>query len=167
MQEKVERVVVIAIVAAAMAAPGFAQTGKAGKTGSATVGAASAGWKVVKDREGICQFSVPEDWKQAMPGSTMFGAPDGKATAVLHPARQAFEALKGTVTQTLKPEKTLENSSRRFWYTYQFGQAGGLNYYVATPNGSRACAAQVGATKDITTFEPTMKKIVESVGPAK
>lgn len=166
MRNQMNAVLLAAMMLSGLSGIGFAQTGNAG-AGKATVSAPSGGWKVVKDREGVCQFSVPEDWKQALPGSTMFGAPGGKATAVLTAARQSFDATKHTVQQSLKPTKILENSSSRLWYTYELGQERGLHYYVGTPTASRACGAQIDAKGDPGTLEPTMKKIAESVGPAK
>jgi hypothetical protein len=127
-----------------------------------------SGWKVVKDKQGVCQMAVPADWVADRRISSFMTSPDGKANAVPHGMRtgQSFSEATTLAKQGLAPTKTIEDSSKRLWYAYKGAgtAAGGADWYVAVP-GSPVCTAQIAFKAPA--LEETAKKIVLSLTQAK
>jgi len=74
-------------------------------------------WKVVKDRQGVCQFAVPADWVPDRFSESFLNSPDGKANAVASPASagKSFAEATSMAKQLMVPAKTVEDSGKRLW----------------------------------------------------
>jgi len=131
--------------------------------------AAPAGWKVVTDRKKTCQYSVPADW---MPDTLLVGtatSADKKSSVVVKGNEQSLAAIKPMVQQMIPPDKTIEDSGKRYWYSYKHLANGsdlpGTNWYIAVTVPSGVCAGQI-SFKDAA-GEAVAKQIVDTIGPAK
>ena len=127
-----------------------------------------AGWKVIKDRQGKCQFAVPADWVPDQFSKSFLNSPDGKANAVASPqsAGKSFAEATAMAKQLMVPTKTVEDSAKRLWYVYEdSGPSNGkTNWYVAVPSNP-VCGMQV--TFKGAAMEDTAKKIALSLTQAK
>jgi hypothetical protein len=127
-----------------------------------------SGWKVVKDRQGACQLAVPPDWVADKLMPSFMQSPDSKANAVAHGLRQgqSFGDAVNLAKQVTPPDKMIEESGKRVWYTYKGASTpdGGGDYYVAVA-GSTICTAQIGFKSPA--LAETAKKIALSVTQAK
>jgi hypothetical protein len=123
-----------------------------------------AGWKVVKDKQGVCQIAVPANWEADKLLSSFVSSPDGNANAVPHGLRagQTFPAATAGAKQVMVPTKIIEDSAKRLWYAYS-GTAPS-SWYVAVP-GSTVCTAQIAFKAPA--MEETAKKIALSLTQAK
>ena len=133
---------------------------------TAAMATTPAGWKVVTDRRQTCQYAVPADWSQDRLVSSSSVSPDKKSKVVIHGTQESLADTKKDLQQTITPEKTIEDSGKRFWFTFKsVTGAEGTNWYVGVPVSGGTCAAQI-SFKDAGA-ESTMKQIVETVGAAK
>jgi len=127
------------------------------------------GWKVVKEGQGKCQFAVPADWAPDKLAKSLMLSADGKSSAVANAVRtgQSFAEVTSLAKQTMRASKTIEDSGKRLWYTYQTNSSaeqGTTNWYVAVP-GSPVCAGQISFKT--AAMEETAKKIALSLAQAK
>ena len=127
------------------------------------------GWKVVKDGKGVCQFAVPADWVSDKFSKSFMMPADGKASAVANGIRpgQSFAVATSMAKQLMKPVKTIEDSGKRVWYTYETSggmQQGKTQWYVAVA-GNPVCTAQIDFK--VPAMEETAKKIALSLTQAK
>jgi hypothetical protein len=126
------------------------------------------GWKVIKDRQGKCQFAVPTDWVPDQFSKSFLNSPDGKASAVASPASagKSFAEATAMAKQLMVPTKTVEDSGKRLWYVYEdSGPSNGkTNWYVAVPSNP-VCGMQI--TFKGAAMEDTAKKIALSLTQAK
>jgi hypothetical protein len=127
-----------------------------------------AGWKVVKDSRGHCQFAVPADWVSDKFSKSFMISADGTSNAVASSAASGpFATVTATAKQLMVPKTTLEDSDKRLWYVYETQvsmQKGRAEWYVAVPSDP-VCAMQIsfkGAA-----MEDTVKKIALSLTQAK
>ncbi len=131
--------------------------------------ATPSGWKVVTDRKKTCQYAVPADW---VPDSLLIGSStsaDKKSNMVIHGNQQSLAEIKPMIQQMIPVDKTIEDSGKRYWYSYKHlanaGDLPGTNWYVAVAVPSGVCAAQL-SFKD-PGAEAIAKQIVETIGVAK
>jgi len=131
--------------------------------------AAPAGWKVVTDRKKTCQYSVPADWTADTLVVGTAASADKKSSVVVKGNEQPLAQIKPLVQQMIPPDKTIEDSSKRYWYSYKHLANGsdlpGTNWYVAVSIPSGVCAAQI-SFKD-PAGEAVAKQIVDTIAPAK
>jgi hypothetical protein len=127
-----------------------------------------AGWKVIKDRAGKCQFAVPPDWTPDSIVKSFQMAPNGGGNAVASSAATGpFAQVTATAKQLMTPTKTIEDSAKRLWYVYETQvdtQKGMTDWYVAVPT-SPVCSMQI--TFKGAALEDTAKKIALSLTAAK
>jgi len=144
------------------------------KTGLALVatlalaGAAAAqDSQVIKDRQGLCQISVPSDWTPDKLIHSMAASPDKKSSSIISAQRAgaSYQLTVETAKSTYSVTKTVEGSDTRtvFVYANQNGKPGG-GVYVAT-GGSQICVATVDFADPA--FEAQAVKIAQSVKTAK
>lgn len=128
-----------------------------------------AGWKVVTDRKKTCQYAVPADWiaDPVVLGSAT--SADKKSSVVIHGNAQSLAEIKPMIQQMIPPDKTIEDSGKRYWYSYKHlanaSDLPGTNWYVAVAVPGGICAAQVGF-KD-PAGEAVAKQVVDTMGAAK
>jgi hypothetical protein len=123
--------------------------------------------QVIKDRQNLCQISVPSGWMPDKLVHSMAASPDKKNSSVISAMRagasyqQAVQVAKSTYAVT----KTVEESDARtvLVYTNRNGKPGG-GVYVAT-GGSQICVATVDFGDPA--FETQAQKIAASVKPVK
>jgi hypothetical protein len=131
--------------------------------------AVPGGWKVVTDRKKTCQYAVPAD---RTPDSVLVGtatSADKKSNVVVHGNEQSLSDIKSMIQQMIPPDKTIEDSGKRYWYSYKHlanaSDLPGTNWYVAVAMPSGVCAGQV-SFKD-SGGEAVAKQIVDTIGAAK
>src|SRR4029077_15422609 len=107
-----------------------------------------AGWKVVTDRKKTCQYAVPADWT---PDTLLVGtatSADKKSNVVVHGNQQSLAEIKTMIQEMIPPDKTIEDTGKRYWYSYKHlangGDLPGTNWYVAVAVSGGVCAAHVG-----------------------
>jgi hypothetical protein len=127
---------------------------------------AQSGWKVVKDQQGVCQLTVPSNWKADTVTASFVKSPDGKLNAQPSGAAagQSFRAVALQAKQMMPPLKVIEDSAHRVWFAYA-GRSpeGGENWYVAVA-GDPVCQAQI--TYKLPSVEETAQKIALSLAHA-
>jgi hypothetical protein len=128
-----------------------------------------ADWRLLKDRKGNCQVSVPRELQGET--SAAQGA-DRKTLVTVHGSlfARSWDDAVATSQKVMKPVKTLESGPSRVLYTYDPGSlpgGGKHGLYVAVPGpaGVAACTAQV--QYDDPTFEATARAIAESLSKAR
>jgi hypothetical protein len=129
--------------------------------------AAAQDSQVIKDRQNLCQISVPSDWTPDKLVHSMAASPDKKNSSIISALRagasyqQAVQVAKSTYTVT----KTVEESGARtvLVYANHNGKPGG-GIYVAT-GGSQICVATVDFGDSA--FESQAQKIAATVKPSK
>jgi len=130
---------------------------------------APAGWKVVTDRKKMCQYSVPSDWTLDSLLVGVATSADKKSNVVMKGNDQSLADIKPIVQQMIPPDKTIEDSGKRYWYSYKHLTNGsdlpGTNWYVAVSVPGGVCAAQV-SIKD-PAGETLAKQIVDTISAAK
>jgi hypothetical protein len=130
---------------------------------------APAGWKVVNDRKKTCQYSVPADWTQDKVLVGTSTSADGKSNVVVRGNEQSLAEIKPTIQQMIPPDKTIEDSGKRYWYSYKHlanaSDLPGTNWYVAVAVPGGVCGAQIGF-KD-PAAESVLKQVVDTIGAAK
>jgi hypothetical protein len=126
-----------------------------------------AGWKVVKDHKGTCQYAVPPDWKTGTFGDAT--SPDGKGSINVNGAQQTMSEIKQNSAMVMPVDKVVEDTPSRYWYVYKAqgsAEVDNTNWYVAVPaSSSVTCIAQI-SFKGATT-EALGKQIVNTIGPVK
>lgn len=131
--------------------------------------AVPAGWKVVTDKKRTCQYAVPSDWTQDKLLTSSSTSPDKKSDIVIHGNEQSLADIKPMIQQVIPPDKTIEDSGKRYWYSYKHLANGsdlrGTNWYVAVSVPGGVCAAQL-SFKD-PAGEAVGKQIVDTIGSAK
>ena len=131
--------------------------------------AAPSGWKVVTDKKKLCQYSVPADWTQDALITSSSTSADKKSDVVIHGSPSSLAETKSMIGQMIPPDKTIEDSGKRYWYSYKHlanaGDIPGTHWYVAVPAPGGVCAAQI-SFKD-PAAEAVAKQIVDSIGPIK
>jgi len=131
--------------------------------------AAPSGWKVVTDRKKTCQFSVPADWvlDTLLVGTAT--SPDKKSNIVVHGNAASLAETKSMIQSMIPPDKMIEDSGKRYWYSYKHlsngGDLAGTNWYVAVPAPGGVCGAQI-SFKD-PGGEAVAKQIVDTIAPIK
>ena len=129
--------------------------------------AAAPAWRQVQDKDGLCQWAIPETWHPIAGEDTLIQFGQGRAAASLHhnPMKD-WEQFKEHIKLQYQPGKILEDSGDRLWFQYAKGKDG-VHYYVARPAGAAACAAQIDITSraDLKTLGPVAERIAASVGP--
>ena len=126
-----------------------------------------AGWKVVKDQQGVCQLTVPSDWQAGKVTASLVKSPDGKLNAQPSGvgAGQSFEAVKASAKRMMPALQVIQDSRSRLWFSYVGrGPEAGANYYVAVA-GNPVCQAQI--TYKTPAGAETARKIAESLTQAK
>ncbi len=128
---------------------------------------AAPAWRQVQDKDGLCQWSIPADWRAIAGEDTLVQFGKGRAAASLHhnPMKD-WEQFKEHIKLQYQPGKVLEDSADRLWFQYAKGPDG-VHYYVARPAGAAACAAQIDITSraDLKALGPVAERIGASVGP--
>jgi len=131
--------------------------------------AAPAGWKVVTDRKKTCQYAVPADWTQDTVLVGTSTSADKKSNIVIHGNQQSLSDIKPMIQQMIPPDKTIEDTGKRYWYSYKHlanaSDLPGTNWYVAVSVPGGVCAAQL-SFKD-PGAEAVAKQIVDTIAPAK
>jgi hypothetical protein len=136
---------------------------------STVVLAAPSGWKVVTDRKKTCQFSVPAEWTldTLLVGTATSG--DKKSSIVVHGNESSLAETKSMIQQMIPVDKMIEDSGKRYWYSYKHlanaGDLPGTHWYVAVPAPGGVCAAQI-SFKD-PGGEAVAKQIVDTIAPIK
>jgi hypothetical protein len=125
-----------------------------------------SGWKVVKDAQGLCQLTVPSNWRPDKVVAGQIDSPDRKLNAIPNGATgQSFVNLTSMAKQTMPPLRVIEDSGSRLWFTYAGSNpAGGANWYVAI-DGDPVCRAQITYKEPV--LEETARKIALSLTRAK
>jgi hypothetical protein len=94
---------------------------------------------------------------------------DGKSNVVIHGNEQSIAEIKPMIQQMIPPDKTIEDNSNRYWYSYKHlanaSDLPGTNWYVAVAVPGGVCAAQV--TIKNPAGEAVAKQIVDTIGAAK
>jgi hypothetical protein len=135
----------------------------------AVIAAAPAGWKLVTDKKKTCQYAVPADWTQDSLITSSSTSADKKSNVVIHGSPSSLAETKSMIQQMIPPDKMIEDSGNRYWYSYKHlangGDLPGTNWYVAVPAPGGVCAAQI-SFKD-PAGEAVAKQIVDTIGPIK
>ena len=147
-----KRPVIVIVIGALIAAPGFAS-------------AADGGWAARMDPEGHCQISVPAGWKDGTLGPSSALSPDGRAYAVVAGEELPFTMFKQAVVPSIQPTKVLKNTDS--YYAAELASKSGdvhtKGLYVAMARGEDAlCRVEVHYAP---AHAETARKIGESLGP--
>jgi hypothetical protein len=130
--------------------------------------AVPAGWKVVTDKKRTCQYAVPPDWTQDKLITNSATSPDGKSNVLIHGNEQSLAEIKPMIQQMIPSDKTIEDSGKRYWYSYKHLANGsdlaGTNWYVGVAVPGGICAAQLSFKNPAA--ESVMKQIVDTIAPA-
>jgi len=128
-----------------------------------------SGWKVVTDRAKTCQYAVPPDWTQDALFKSSSLSPDKKSTAIVNGVKQSMSEIKTNSNMVLTPDKVIEDSAKRYWYSYKNtlgGTPDSTNWYIAVPgNAGITCTAQVTFQDPGT--DSLARQIVDTIGPVK
>ena len=131
--------------------------------------AAPSGWKVVTDKKKTCQYAVPADWTQDALITSSSTSVDKKSNVVIHANPSSLAETKSMIQSMIPPDKTIEDSGKRYWYSYKHpanaSDLPGTNWYVAVPAPGGVCAAQINF-KD-PGGEAVAKQVVDTIGPIK
>lgn len=118
-------------------------------------------WKVVTDRKGFCQISVPDDWELVLPGMAI---PPGGGThaSVSASPGGSLSAFKGIASMAFKPTAITEDTPKR--YAFSYGTSG-LHRYAARAFPGLVCAVEVdvSATEKAAAMADDVQKIVVSL----
>jgi hypothetical protein len=129
--------------------------------------AAAQDGQVVKDRQGLCQISVPSDWTPDKLIHSMAVSPDKKSSSIVSAQRAgaSYQLTVETAKSTYSVTKTVEQSDARtvLVYANRNGKPGG-GVYVAT-GGSQICVASIDFADPA--FESQALKIAASVKTVK
>ena len=129
--------------------------------------AAAQDSQMVKDRQGLCQISVPSDWAPDKLIHSMAASPDKKSSSIISAQRAgaSYQLTVQTAKSTYSVTKTVEESDARtvFVYANQNGKPGG-GVYIAT-GGSQICVATVDFSDSA--LEAQALKIAASVKAVK
>jgi len=122
------------------------------------------GWRVIKDKTGACQLSVPPNWTVlSTPGTA--NSPD-KMTTMVRPGLRAYKRWSDETLKMLNIDKLFENSATRsFYVTKPAGNPPSLSYHVEVPGGANACIAQISAKPSSNLEE--MKTVAATLTAAK
>jgi len=131
--------------------------------------ASPAGWKVVTDRKKTCRCSVPADWTQDKLITSSSTSADGKSNVVIHGNEQSLSEVKPAIQQMIPPDKVIEDTGKRFWYSYKHlsnaSDLSGTNWYVAVAVPGGVCVAQLSFKNPAA--EAIAKQIVDTIGAVK
>jgi len=129
--------------------------------------AAAQDSQVIKDRQNLCQISVPSDWTPDKLVHSMAASPDKKNSSVISAMRAgaSYQQAVAVAKSTYNVTKTVEESDARtiLKYDNRNGKPGG-GIYVAT-GGSQICVATVDFGD--AAFESQAQKIAATVKPSK
>ena len=124
-----------------------------------------AGWKQVKDSNGMCQVSVPPDWdaSKTNPGSASAKKQlDGSVVVIS--GYDTVKPMPEALQKAFKVDKMIENTDKRVFYTDHLDKI--KNYNVMVPGKpGMSCSSQV--TFSPATPDDLAKTIALSVGPVK
>src|ERR1700733_13388535 len=97
--------------------------------------AAAQDGQVIKDRQNLCQISVPSDWTADKLLHSMAASPDKKNSSIISALRAgaSYQQTAAVAKTTYSVTKTVEESGARtvFVYANRNGKPGG-GIYVAT-----------------------------------
>lgn len=125
-----------------------------------TVLMAQSGWKIVKDKTGSCQISVPATWT-LLADAGHVNSPEHTTTMVIS-GMSRFKRFGEDSLKYLNIDKVFENSSSRVFYvTKPGGNPPLLNYHVEAPGKVNRCVAQI--TLSPHSLEEEAKKIALSL----
>jgi len=131
--------------------------------------AVPAGWKVVTSRKKTCQYAVPADWVQDKLLIGTSTSADSKSNVVITGNEQSLAEIKPMIQEMIPPDKMIEDSGKRLWYSYKHLANGsdipGTNWYVAVAVPGGVCAAQIGFKNP--SGEAVAKQIVDTIGATK
>ena len=129
--------------------------------------AAAEDGQIIKDRQGVCQISVPSDWTPDKMFRSMAASPDKKSSSIISAQRAGadYHLTVETAKSTYSVTKTVEASDSRTVLVYENrnGKPGG-GVYVAT-GGSQICVASIDFADPA--FEAQAIKIASTVKTAK
>ncbi len=136
---------------------------------SMVLAAIPSGWKVVTDKKKMCQYAIPADWTADTLLIGTATSADKKSNVVVRGNDQSLADIKPMIQQMIPPDKTIEDSGKRYWYSYKHlanaGDLPGTNWYVAVAVPGGICGSQV-SFKDAA-GEAVAKQIVDTIGAAK
>jgi aspartyl aminopeptidase len=125
--------------------------------------AAAQDSQIIKDRQNLCQISVPSDWTPDKLVHSMAASPDKKNGSVVSAMRAgaSYQQTVAVAKSTYSVTKTVEESDARtiLVYANRNGKPGG-GIYVAT-GGSQICVATVDFGDPA--FESHAQKMAASV----
>jgi hypothetical protein len=123
-----------------------------------------AGWKVIKDRSGTCQISVPSNWT-ALSAPGFVNSPES-TTTILTASQEPYAPIPDGVLKTLNIGKLYENSASRFFYVSKPQDASGhISYHIEVPGKMTACIAEMTLT--VSYSEEEAKKIAMTLASVK
>jgi len=134
--------------------------------GAASAQTVPAGWKVVTDRQKLCQVAVPADWTPDSLVKSFVVSPDKKSTVVVHglAAGTDYKTMTDTSKKLMPPVKIFAETATKLWYEEPPTPGKNRTSWYFAIGGAQVCNAEVqfeGAG-----MEDTAKKIVASLGPA-
>ena len=104
-----------------------------------------AGWKVIKDRSGTCQISVPSNWT-ALSTPGFVNSPES-TTTILTASEQPYAPFQDDTLKTLNIGKLYENSTSRIFYVSKPDETlGHIRYHIEVPGNTNACIAEITLT---------------------
>jgi hypothetical protein len=136
-------------------------------TAAMLFGQGPAGWKVVKDRKGACQVSVPGDWKISEMVTSSAAGPDQSGVMVTSQPGTTIKPMNEVVQKAVGVDKMIENTPQRTFWAGKPGSMSGLppvvGYHVTVPGKGGLCYALITIPKGGS--EDLVKKISATVGP--
>jgi hypothetical protein len=103
---------------------------------------AQSAWKMVEDKTGSCQMSVPPNWTElSEPG--LVNSPQG-FTTMLTSGHRPFRPFSAETIKVMNIDKVFENSPTRIFYAGKpAGNPPKVNYHVEAPGKLNSCIAQI------------------------
>ena len=103
------------------------------------VSAAQADWKIVKDKTGVCQISVPSNWNTG-PGFANLDS----ASLMIISGRVPYKPFRADTLKVLGVTKVYENSATRSLYASPpGGTPPRITYHVQVPGKINDCIAEI------------------------
>jgi hypothetical protein len=126
-----------------------------------------AGWKVIKDKTGACQVSIPPDWKANPQLPSLAQAPDNSDVSIIVQEGRALKPMTAIVQKAVGVDKMIENSDRRVFYSTAptKGNPPLIGYRVTAPAKNGTCVAMITIKQGHSVDE--VMKIGESLAAAK
>jgi hypothetical protein len=135
-----------------------------------TAEAQPSGWHLIKDSKGVCQMSVPPDWKVNTHVPRMATGPELADAMILAQAGKPVRPMNEVVQNVVGVDKMLENTAQRvFWAakpaSFPEGSPPVVAYHVAVPAKDGSCAGQITIKQGGS--EALVKQIAATVAPVK